>query len=112
MAILQGDVNSCLEHLAPGVVLTSDAGPNRRAARHHVVGVDRVVRLLTNLVARQAKSVTAIDFVDVNGSPGLLLDHADGPMVFTGTAGADGRIEHIWIQMNPDKLVGLAARAG
>lgn len=40
-ALLTGDVEACLHHLAPGVVLTSDAGPHRRAARRHVVGADQ-----------------------------------------------------------------------
>ena len=103
-ALLSGDVNGCLEHLAPGVVLTSDAGPNRRAARRHVVGADRVLRLITNLFARDIALVTEIRPVSVNGSLGLYVEHADGPMVFTGDVAPDGLIRHIWIQMNPAKL--------
>lgn len=103
-ALLSGDVNGCLAQLAPGVVLVSDAGPNRRAARRHVVGADRVHRLITNLFARDAELVTEIRPVSVNGALGLYIGHADGPMVFTGDVTPDGRIGHIWIQMNPDKL--------
>jgi len=104
-ALLMGDVDECLRHLAPGVVLTSDAGPNRRAARRHVVGADRVLRLVTNLFARDAARVSELRPVDVNGALGLYVEHEDGPMVLTGDVDADGRIRHIWIQMNPEKLV-------
>lgn len=109
-ALLIGDVNACLEHLAPGVVLTSDAGPNRRAARRLVVGSDRVLRLVSNLFARDVGLVTEIRPVAVNGAMGLYVEHAEGPLVFTGDAGEDGRIHHIWIQMNPDKVSALPDR--
>ena len=103
-ALLTGDVEACLHHLAPGVVLASDAGPHRRAARRHVVGADRVVRLVTNLFARDVGLVTEIRPVAVNGAMGLYVDHVEGPLVFTGDSGPDGRIHHIWIQMNPEKV--------
>jgi RNA polymerase sigma-70 factor (ECF subfamily) len=103
-ALLLGDVNGCLEHLAPGVVLTSDAGAERRAARRHVVGADRVLRLVTNLFARDAEQVTDIRPVTVNGALGLYVEHTGGPLVLTADEGDDGRLHHIWIQMNPEKL--------
>lgn len=104
VALMTGDVDACLAHLAPGVVLTSDSGPNRRAARRQVVGPDRVARLMLNLFARDAHEVTEMRAVSVNGAPGLWFAHVDGPMVFTGDVDEDGRILHIWIQMNPEKL--------
>lgn len=111
-ALLSGDVNGCLAHLAPGVVLTSDAGPNRRAARRRVVGSDRVLRLVTNLFARDAGKVSEIRPVSVNGALGLYVEHTDGPLVLTGDADDDGRIHHIWIQMNPEKLAGRRGAVG
>jgi RNA polymerase sigma-70 factor (ECF subfamily) len=103
-ALLAGDVNGCLAHLAPGVVLTSDGGPNRRAARRPVVGADRVLRLVANLFARDAALVTDIRPVSVNGAYGLYIEHERGPLVFTGDVDDTGRIHRLWIQMNPDKL--------
>lgn len=107
-SLMVGDIDTCLAHLAPGVVLTSDAGPHRRAARRQVVGADRVVRLVANLFSRDADRVTEIRPVTVNGSFGLYIGHAAGPLVITGDADADGRIERIWIQMNPEKLTHTA----
>lgn len=104
-ALLVGDIDGCLGLLAPGIVLTSDAGPNRRAARRQVVGADRVLRLVANLVARSIDKVREVQSVSVNGAPGLYIDHDDGPLVFTGDVGGDGLIHRLWIQMNPDKVL-------
>ncbi len=103
-SLLSGDVEGCLAHLAPDVVLVSDAGPNRRAARRHVVGADRVLRLVVNLFNRDVERVSSISPVSVNGSTGLYVEHEDGPMVFTGDVDDDGRIRRVWILMNPDKI--------
>ena len=103
-ALLAGDIDACLAHLAPGVVLTSDGGPNRRAARRPVVGADRVLRLVTNLFARSVALVSEIRPVSVNGAYGLYIEHDKGPLVFTGDVDEDGRIHRLWIQMNPEKL--------
>jgi RNA polymerase sigma-70 factor, ECF subfamily len=108
-ALLAGDINGCLAHLAPGVVLTSDGGPNRRAARRPVVGADRVLRLIANLFARDAALVSDIRPVSVNGAYGLYIEHVRGPLVFTGDVDDTGRIHRLWIQMNPDKLGRWAA---
>ena len=104
-ALLAGDIDGCLAHLAPGVVLTSDGGPNRRAARRSVVGADRVLRLVTNLFTRDLDLVGEVRPVSVNGVYGLHVAHAKGPIVVTGDVDDRGRLQRLWIQMNPDKLV-------
>ena len=108
-ALLTGDVAGCLERLSPGVVLTTDAGPLRRAARRRVVGADRVTRLLHNLSVRQAARVVSLRPVTVNGGVGLAIDHADGPMILTGDVDDSGRVVRIWIQMNPAKVPALGS---
>ncbi len=103
-ALLAGNIEGCLTHLAPGVVLTSDGGPHRRAARRPVVGADRVLRLIANLFARSVEHVSEIRPVLVNGSAGLYIEHDEGPLVFTCDVDAHGLIHRLWIQMNPEKL--------
>jgi RNA polymerase sigma-70 factor (ECF subfamily) len=107
-ALLAGDIDGCLAQLAPGVVLTSDGGPNRRAARRSVVGADRVLRLVTNLFTRDLDLVGEVRPVSVNGVYGLHVAHANGPIVVTGDVDDDGRLFRLWIQMNPDKLAHLS----
>ncbi|MGB3409884.1 MAG: RNA polymerase sigma factor SigJ [Microthrixaceae bacterium] len=109
-SLLAGDIDGCLAQLSPGVVLTSDAGPNRRAARRQVFGADRVLRLVANLFARDIDLVTEIRPISVNGSLGLYVEHDNGPLVFSCASDEDGRICRIWIQMNPDKITGNDAR--
>lgn len=109
-ALLSGDADGFLRLFAPDVVLVSDAGPNRRAARHHVVGPDRVGRLMLNLFSRGHEHVRDVRPVDVNGTTGVLIDHDDGPIVITGRVSPDGLVDRIWILMNPEKLAGVTMR--
>src|ERR687893_1840653 len=51
-ALVLGDTDRVLALLAPDVVLVSDGGAGRRAARRPVVGPHRVGRLATHLVRR------------------------------------------------------------
>lgn len=103
-AIMAGDIDQCMDRLAPGVVLTSDAGPARRAARRHVVGPERVARLVLNLFRRDAELVSGLEPVMVNGSLGILVRHAEGPLVLSVDLDSAGLVQRVWIQMNPDKL--------
>jgi len=105
-AIAVGDIAGALARLAPDVVLLSDGGPTRRAARRPVVGAPRVVRLLANLARRLGDSV-GVEPATVNGDPGFILS-LDGER---DTAAAfelrDGRVTAIWLIRNPDKLTHL-----
>jgi len=105
-AIAVGDIDAALARLAPDVVLLSDGGPTRRAARRPVVGGPKVVRLLTNL-ARHLQGSIATEPAVVNGDPGLIFT-IDGEL---DTAAAfelrDGLVTAIWLIRNPDKLTHL-----
>ena len=107
--LASGDIDGCLALLAPGVVLVSDAGANRYAARRHVVGADRVSRLLLNLFAREGPRISDIEAVDVNGSFGITMAHPEGPLVITADVDDAGAVTQVWIQMNPDKLTRLSS---
>ena len=47
--VAQGDVEQVMALLAPDIVMLSDGGPHRHAARRPVVGADRVARLMVNI---------------------------------------------------------------
>jgi len=58
-SVLAGDEAKTLSPLHPDVVLTSDAGSARRAARHPVIGAERVRQLLKGswrLIASKTRS--------------------------------------------------------
>src|SRR5439155_1733197 len=50
--VAQGDVDKVMALLAPDIVMLSDGGPDRHAARRPVVGPDRVARLMVKLARR------------------------------------------------------------
>lgn len=112
-SVLSGDEERALSLLDPDVVLLSDAGPARRAARHPVVGAQRVRQLLKGgwrLFGFKAPpsrdQMPPARLLDINSSPSLVLDWPTGPVVVTGEA-VDGRITSIWVRLNPDRTAAL-----
>jgi RNA polymerase sigma-70 factor (ECF subfamily) len=104
--LLVGDVERIVALLSPDVVQIDDGGPHRRAARHAIVGAERVSRFLVNLAKRVTPS--GIDFVRVNGQPGMVIRVDDRPdIVACAEFAPDGRIRRIFAQLNPDKLTHL-----
>jgi RNA polymerase sigma-70 factor (ECF subfamily) len=102
--IATGDIDEVMALLAPDVVLVSDAGAERHAARRPVIGPDRVARLLVNLAKRLTLDHD-LRPVHVNGEPGLLVEvdgQLDYVLVFSFTP--DGQARRLFGQMNPEKL--------
>jgi RNA polymerase sigma-70 factor, ECF subfamily len=104
-AVLAGDGDQLLSLLDPDVVLVSDGGPDRHAARRPVVGADRVARLVLN-IARRGSAGGEAAVLEVNGRPSLVLDPPEGRLVAQIDQRA-GRVTAIWIVLNPAKLHGL-----
>jgi RNA polymerase sigma-70 factor (ECF subfamily) len=106
MACASGDIPTLIRLLGDGVVLVSDGGPQRHAARRPVIGPERVARFCVNISKRIPAHATLRPatinaqsglVVEVNGRPefAMVLDlHADG-------------IGGIYVIVNPDKLHGL-----
>ncbi len=106
-AVGAGDLDLTLELLDADVVLLSDGGPDHRAARHPVVGAQRVARFAINLGRRG--EVTALREATINGTAALVVEiDGDLPLVITGEQ-HDGRITRIYLLLNDDKLGGLSA---
>jgi RNA polymerase sigma-70 factor, ECF subfamily len=112
-SVLAGDEERALSLLDPDVVLTSDAGPARRAARHPVVGAKRVHQLMKGgwrlfgfKTRPSPDQLPRARLVDVNASPSLVLDWPEGPIVITGEA-VNGLVTSIWVRLNPDKTAAL-----
>jgi len=104
-AVLAGDAAAVVDLLDPDVVLVSDGGPTRRAARRPVVGPERVARLLVNLAGR-VQARTAMSLIELNGRPSLRFEPDDGPFVMQIDQ-RHGRICSVWFVLNPEKLHGL-----
>jgi RNA polymerase sigma-70 factor, ECF subfamily len=102
--IASGDIDAVMQLLAPDVVLLSDGGPDRHAARRPVVGPDRVGRLVVN-VANRRLAQNESRLVQVNGEPGLLfLVDGEPDYVLSFAFTPDGRVRRFYGQLNPEKL--------
>jgi RNA polymerase sigma-70 factor (ECF subfamily) len=102
--IANGDVDAVMELLAPDVVLLSDGGAQRHAARRPVVGPDRVARFVVNL-AKRLVDVEEARLVQVNGEPGLLfVVDGDPDYVLSFSFTPDGKVRRLFGQLNPEKL--------
>ncbi|MCU1387760.1 MAG: polymerase, sigma-24 subunit, subfamily [Ilumatobacteraceae bacterium] len=111
-ALVAGDEARVRELLGADVVLISDGGANRHAARRPVVGPDRVGRFLLNIARRyltmRGHEISASSRW-VNGSPGIVIS-IDGAPYWVGAFEVhDGRVDRFFATLNPDKL-GLVDR--
>ena len=102
-AIIGGDEASVMSLLAPDVCLTSDGGPERRAARRPVVGPDRVARFLVNL-ARRLPVDSAVGWQTLNGQEALVVSQDGLATAVLLTEVDDGRVVTLRWMNNPDKL--------
>ena len=102
-----GDLETLLSVLAPDVLHVSDGGPDYRAARHPVVGADRVARLTVTLASRGAAMGLVPEPRLVNGQPGFVARDATGVRLALVASVVEGRIDRLCLVVNPDKLATL-----
>jgi RNA polymerase sigma-70 factor (ECF subfamily) len=106
-AVMSGDIGLVRSMLAPDVVLTSDGGARRHAARRPVVGADRVARFVVNVSRKVASASLTFDPVWVNGRPGAVVAVHGRPFMVNAVDIVDGRIVRSYWMLNPDKLASL-----
>lgn len=101
-AATAGELAGLFELLDPEVSFRSDGGGLLRAAGKVFVGADRVAQILSAMGAHYAGEFDAV-IVDVNGVPGLLIDH-HGELNVVSLSVDGGRIREINVIRNPHKL--------
>lgn len=106
-SLFGGDLERMIELSSDDLVLLSDGGPDHRAARHPIVGPDRVARFLRNIAGRAIN--VALEATTLNGDPAIVLRRADRPTVAVVFEADDRVVRRVLIVVNPDKLVGLDA---
>jgi RNA polymerase sigma-70 factor (ECF subfamily) len=112
-AIGKGDIIGLMKVLDPEVVWHSDGGGIVRAGVRPIEGADRVSRMVLGLMERYWEPGTVIEFVDVNGTPGMALFRPDGTSVgVLGFTVADGLITETYVVVNPEKLRHVTPSAG
>ncbi|MEM8925702.1 MAG: RNA polymerase sigma factor SigJ [Actinomycetota bacterium] len=102
-AALDGDLATLASLLADDVVWVSDGGPDRRAARHPIVGPDRVARLVINLTARAPEGVV-VRTTELNGEPAAVVSVEGAPFLALAARIVGAEIVGMWAVVNPDKL--------
>jgi RNA polymerase sigma-70 factor (ECF subfamily) len=109
-AIAMGRTDDVVELLAPGVVLTSDGGARRHAARRPVVLPERVARLLVNLATRMPEGGT-VGIEQVNCAPDVVIRGGGETLVLLAEREpVGGAIERLQLVVNPDKVGGVDRR--
>ncbi len=101
-AVASGEIEAVLAILAPAVSFESDAGGLVRAALRPVVGAAKVARLL--LALRESDPGAVIEARMINGRVGFVVTESTGGRSVYSLGVADGRISHVWVTRNPDKL--------
>jgi RNA polymerase sigma-70 factor (ECF subfamily) len=104
-AVEDGDLDALARVLDEAVVLRADGGGIVQAARRPITGRDRVVSAIAAAL-RHAEGFR-LERRFVNGQPGLVAAFADQVAVFAFVV-RDGRITHVDIVANPEKLDGVA----
>jgi RNA polymerase sigma-70 factor (ECF subfamily) len=102
-ATVAGDVDALLGILAPDIVMVSDGGAERHAARRPVMGAERVARLLIN-ISRRFPAGVELAMPAVNGEPGVVLSFAGRPFMVMALEIRDGRVQALRSVLNPHKL--------
>jgi len=102
-----GDVDALLAALAPGVVLVSDGGADRHAARRPVLGADRVARFVLT-IGKRVPDDASYDVVAINGERALLVSSRGRPVLALWVQDGTGGIDAIRVAVNPAKLAALA----
>lgn len=107
-ALASGDVDVIVERLAADVVLWSDGGSVRRAARHPIHGAPKVAAFLASVLQRGIAQGGTGRLVLANGQLALRLDLDDGLYGIMTFDIADETITAVRSVINPDKLRHLA----
>jgi RNA polymerase sigma-70 factor (TIGR02957 family) len=107
-AVASGDVEKLMAVLSPGVVLVSDGGGVRQAARRPIEGADKVARFLLGIAAKGfATPGLEVRLTDVNGEPGFAAWVDGEPFMAVSPVLGDDGVEQVLIVVNPAKLAGL-----
>jgi RNA polymerase sigma-70 factor (ECF subfamily) len=112
LAAASNDAKQISVLLASDVVLYSDGGGRALAALRPIYGADKVVRFAVGVMRKFGPADGfAIEQIEINGVPGLLLSTVDG-LHSVLTMEYDGEhISAIYLVRNPDKLMRVSCRS-
>jgi RNA polymerase sigma-70 factor (ECF subfamily) len=106
-----GDLDGLLGLLADDVTLWSDGGGRARAAINPIHGADDVARFMVG-VTRKYGPALRVSIMPVNGRPSIVRYIDDCLQGVVSLDIADGRIQQVFMMLNPDKLHTVPQRRG
>ena len=98
-----GDIGALIGLLDPDATMTADGGGLVSAHLRPIDGAEQIARYLVDLADRAFGDVTLLEHA-VNGQPGLVAQQNGVTVTVFAFDLAGGRIAHIWVVRNPDKL--------
>jgi RNA polymerase sigma-70 factor (ECF subfamily) len=103
-AFREGELDGLRELLAADVQMLGDGG-GKAPQWKHIIGAEKVARVLAAIVPSFVRVGVAMDQHELNGQPGAIFRDRDGKVISTLTLDIlDGRIQTIRGVVNPDKL--------
>ncbi|MEU8539259.1 RNA polymerase sigma-70 factor [Streptomyces sp. NPDC048717] len=102
-ALVTGDLQGLLDVLAPDVVLLGDGGGIKQAARHPVLGADKVARFLLGGIGKHGVAFSVTPTL-VNGAPGLIITVGGEVEGVLACHVESDRIAGLYFVRNPEKL--------
>lgn len=106
-AAQSGELSELLALLTDDAVLYSDGGGKVRAALLPIYGPDKISRMFIGMRRLRSEDIPPPRFIVINGSPGVVMHHADGSLSVMTFAFEGNRVKAIYIVRNPDKLTGI-----
>ncbi|WP_353941123.1 RNA polymerase sigma-70 factor [Streptomyces sp. HUAS MG91] len=103
-----GDLDGLLALLAPDVRLVGDSGGKAKAPLRVIESADKVGRFLRGIAAKDSGPGFEFRIAEANGATALVALVDGKPEAFFQLGVSEGRIQHIYIVRNPDKLQALA----
>lgn len=104
LAVTKGDLVPITQMLAEDVVVYSDGGGKRQAAINPIYGPDRAARFIVGARRFTPQGEGTLEFQNINGRPAAVL-RVDGHVYLViDVETRDGKITHVNLIINPDKL--------
>ncbi|WP_306317612.1 MULTISPECIES: RNA polymerase sigma factor SigJ [unclassified Streptomyces] len=103
-----GDFDGLMAMLAPDARLVGDSGGKSKAPLRVIESADKVGRFLDGAARRGLPAGYEFRLVEFNGALGVLVTGNGKPDSVIQLGLHEGRIQHVYIVRNPDKLASLA----
>ncbi|MDR0343531.1 MAG: RNA polymerase sigma factor SigJ [Nocardiopsaceae bacterium] len=97
------DINALIGLLDPDATAVADSGGLVMAFLHPIEGGEQVARAWAEIASRRPSTMVFLERT-VNGQPGLVAQQDGVTVTVFAFEVAAGRIRHIWVMRNPEKL--------